>query len=189
LNVVKLAGANVNSPIGTKSQTAPAGRTIDLTDYAGQTLKADITTTSSAAYTNNIGFYAVEDSIGSIKLADGSFVKPGDANYAIEAIKSALTNSLQAGKTDSKLDQNIAGGRIYAPVVVSQGTFADFAANNPTNGGSANNVHAYFNYLGANSDNVDHFRLIGNNKFGVEDMYGGGDRDFNDLVISMNIKT
>ncbi len=187
LNVVKLAGADVNSPIGTKSQTAPEGRTIDLTDFVGQTLKADITTTSSAAYTNNIGFYAVEDSIGTIKLADGSFVKPGDANYAIEAIKSALTNSLQAGKTDSKLDQSIAGGKIYAPVVVTQGTFADFAAKNPTNIGGANNVHAYFNYLGANSDNVDHFRLIGNNTFGVEDMYGGGDRDFNDLVVKLNV--
>jgi hypothetical protein len=188
LNVVKLAGAAVANAIGSKSQYLPEGRTIDLTDYAGQTLKADITTTSSAAYTNNIGFYAVEDSIGTIKLADGSFVKPGDANYAIEAIKSALTNSLQAGKTDSKLDQSIAGGKIYAPVVVAQGTLADFGSINPTNSG-ANNVHAYFNYIGANSDNVDHFRLIGNNKFGVEDIYGGGDRDFNDLVVSMSVKT
>jgi hypothetical protein len=109
--------------------------------------------------------------------------------YAIEAIKNALANSLQAGKTDSKLDQNITGGRIHDPVVVSQGTFADFAAKKPTNGGGENNVHAYFNYIGANSDNVNHFRLIGNNKFGVEDMYGGDDRDFNDLVVNMNIKT
>jgi Putative Ig domain/FG-GAP-like repeat/Cadherin-like/Domain of unknown function (DUF4114)/WD40-like Beta Propeller Repeat len=188
LNVVKLVGANVNSPIGTKSQSAPEGRTIDLTDYAGQTLKADITTTSSAAYSNNVGFYAVEDAIGTIKLADGSFVKPGDANYAIEAIKSALTNSLQAGKTDSQVNINIGGGKIYAPVVVSQSTLANFAATNPTNSGFSN-VHAYFNYIGANSDKVDHFRLIGNNTFGVEDIYGGGDRDFNDLVVNMNVKT
>ena len=62
MNVVKLAGAAVTSPIGTNSQSAPEGRTIDLTDYIDQTLKADITTTSSAAYTNNIGFYTVEDS-------------------------------------------------------------------------------------------------------------------------------
>ena len=188
LNVVKLAGSAVASAIGSKSQSAPAGRTIDLTDYVGQTLKADITTTSSASYNNNIGFYAVEDSIGTIKLADGSFVKPGDDNYAIKAIENALTNSLQAGKTDRKTDLNVAGGKIYAPVVVAQGTLASFAATNPTNSG-ANNVHAYFNYIGANSDNVDHFRLIGNNTFGVEDMYGGGDRDFNDLVIKMNVKS
>jgi Tol biopolymer transport system component len=189
LNVVKLAGATVNSPIGTKSQSAPEGRTIDLTDYAGQTLKADITTTSSAAYTNNVGFYAVEDAIGTIKLADGSFVKPGDANYAAEAVKSALTNSgFQAGKTDSSSDQNITGGRIYAPVVVAQGSFDEFLAKNASNGGGKNEIHAFFNYIGANSDKMDHFRLVGANTFGVEDVYGGGDRDFNDLVVSMNVK-
>jgi hypothetical protein len=43
--------------------------------------------------------------------------------------------------------------------------------------------------VGANPDKVDHFRLIGNNTFGVEDLYGGGDRDFNDLVINLNVKT
>jgi hypothetical protein len=189
LNVVKLTGATANSPIGSKSQTAPEGRTIDLTNFTGKTLKADITTTSSAAYTNNIGFYAVEDSIGSIKLSDGSILKPGDANYAAEAIKNAVANVLQAGKTDSKTDLSIAGGKIYAPVVVAQGTLAEFIAKNPTNGGGAENIHAYFNYIGANSDKTDHFRLIGNNTFGVEDVYGGGDRDFNDLVVNMNVKS
>jgi Domain of unknown function (DUF4114) len=32
-------------------------------------------------------------------------------------------------------------------------------------------------------------RLLGNNTFGVEDLYGGGDRDFNDVVVSINVKT
>jgi Putative Ig domain/FG-GAP-like repeat/Domain of unknown function (DUF4114) len=176
-------------PIGTKSQKAPEGRTIDLSDYNGRALKADITTQGSAAYTNNIGFYLVEDSIGSIKLADGSLVKPGDANYAAEAIRGALINSLQAGKIDNKIDLDITGGRIYAPVVVAQGSLTDFIDKNPTNGGGANSIHAYFNYSGANPDKIDHFRLQGNNIFAVEDQYGGGDRDFNDLVVTMNVRT
>jgi hypothetical protein len=29
---------------------------------------------------------------------------------------------------------------------------------------------------------------LGNNTFGVEDLYGGGDRDFNDLVIAMDLQ-
>ncbi len=185
LDVLKLGGAVVETAIGSGSQRAPEGRTIDLTAFAGQTLKADIVTKSSAAYTNNVGFYAVEDAIGTIKLDNGKSVKPGDDNYAAEAVKNAL---LQVGKTDSKADQNIAGGRIYAPVVISQGSFDDFLNKNASNGGGKNDVHAYFNYIGANSDKVDHFRLIGSNTFGVEDMYGGGDRDFNDLVVSMNVK-
>ncbi len=188
LNVVSLNPTLTNA-IGSKSQGLAQSNTIDLSDYAGTTLTADITTTSDAAYTNHIGFYIVEDSIGTIKLADGSTLKPNDANYAVEAIKSALTNSLQATQSATKLGQNITGGRIYAPVVVAQGSLTDFVSKNPTNGSGANDIHAYFNYVGANSDGVDHLKLLGNNTFGVEDMYGGGDRDFNDLVINMNIKT
>jgi Domain of unknown function (DUF4114) len=189
LNVINLNNATPNSAIGSKSLGLAQANTIDLSDYTGKTLKADITSTSSAAYTNNIGFYIVEDLIGTIKLADGSTLKPSDANYAVEAIKNALTNSLQATQADTKLSQDIIGGRIYAPVVVAQGTLTDFVSKNPSNGGGGNDIHAYFNYLGANSDNTDHFKLLANNSFGVEDMYGGGDRDFNDLVVTMNIKT
>ena len=184
LNVVSLD----STVIGSKFQGLAQGNTIDLSDYTGRLLKTDITTQGEAAYTNNIGFYIVEDAIGTIKLADGSTLKPGDVNYAVEAIKNALTNSLQAGKIDSKLGQDITGGRIYAPVVIAQGSLTDFVSNNPTNGGGANDIHAYFNYVPANSDQVDHFKFLGNNTFGVEDMYGGGDRDFNDLVVSMNVK-
>ncbi len=174
--------------IGTKGQSS-TNRIIDLTDYAGTTLKLDETTKGDAAYTNNIGFYTVQDSIGTIKLANGSTVKPGDATYAAEAVKSALANAGQAGKNDSKLGQNIAGGPIYAPVVIAQGTLADFASKNSSNAGGANSIHAYFNYLGANPDKFDHFKLTSANTFAVEDMYGGGDKDFNDLVVNMNVKT
>ncbi len=184
LNITKLAGATPIVPIGAKSQGLAQGRTIDLTDYSGKTLKADIVSKSDAVYNNNIGFYAVEDAIGTIKTAAGTF-KPGDANYAIEAIKSAV---LSANKTDSKSNQDLVGGKIYAPVLVAQGTLSDFVSKNPTNGGDGNAIHAYFNYLGANPDKVDHFRLLGDNTFGVEDLYGGGDRDFNDLVINVNVK-
>ena len=186
LNVAKLDGTTPNIPIGAKSQSLPQGRTIDLADFTGATLKVDITTTSSAGYNNNIGLYAVEDAIGTIKLTNGTTLKPGDANYAIEAIKSAV---LQTGKTDSKTNQDLVGGKIYAPVVVAQGSFNDFTLKNPTNGGDGNAIHAYFNYLGANPDKLDHFRLLSNNTFGVEDLYGGGDRDFNDLVVNLNFKT
>ena len=68
-------------------------------------------------------------------------------------------------------------------MVVAQGTLNDFVKAN-TNTGDANSIHAYFNYLGANPDKVDHFRLLGSNSFGVEDLYGGGDRDFNDIVVN-----
>lgn len=180
LNIVKLDPSLSNNA---------AVVSIDLTKYGGQSLRADLQTTGSADYTNNIGFYIVEDEAGSIRLADGSLIAPGAANYAAEAIKNALANSLQAGKNDVKTNLNIGDGRIYAPVVVSQGSLTDFINNNPTNGGDGNSIHAYFNYVGANPDRISHFRLRSDNSFGFEDQYGGGDKDFNDLVATMNVKT
>jgi hypothetical protein len=173
--------------IGTKSQGLAEGRIIDLTDYTGKALKVDVTTKGDAAYTNNIGFYQVTDALtGAIQLANGTILKPSDANYAAEAIRSAV---LQAGKVDSKVGLDVPGGGIYAPVVVAQGSLADFVTKNPTNGGDGSAIHAYFNYLGANPDKFDHFKLTGPNTFAVEDQFGGGDRDFNDLTINMNFKT
>jgi Domain of unknown function (DUF4114) len=184
LNQKPVFPTSAPNAIGTKGQSL-INRMIDLTSYAGQTLKVDTVSKGDAAYINNVGFYVVQDEIGTIKLANGSTLKPSDANYAMEAIKSAI---LQAGKIDSKLNRDIIGGEIYAPVVVAQGSFNDFVNKNPTNGGGGDAIHAYFNYLGANSDKFDHFRLVAPNTFAVEDQYGGGDKDFNDLVVNMNVK-
>ncbi len=183
LKVTKLDGILPNRLIGSDNQGKIEGRTIDLTKYKDQSLTVDITTKSDAVYQSQIGFYPVKDAAGTIELADGTTVKPGDVNYAMVAVKNAIANTgLQANRIDSKTNQPIAGGQIYAPVVVAQGTINDFINK------TSNNTQAYFNYVSANTDKVDHFRQIGANTFGVEDMYGGGDRDFNDLVIQMNIK-
>jgi hypothetical protein len=181
---------SVAGAIGTKSQGLAEGRIIDLTDFANQPLKADITTKGDAAYTNNIGFYTVKDALtGAIDIGNGNTVKPGDADYAKAAVTSAIANSLQLGKNDKKSNLDVPGGGVYAPIVIAQGSLADFASKNPTNGGDGGTIHAYFNYLGANPDKFDHFRLTSPNTFAVEDQYGGGDKDFNDLIVNMNVKT
>lgn len=173
--------------IGTKSQSL-AIRVIDLTDYSNQELKANITTKGDAAYTNNIGFYAVTDAAtGAIDIGNGQTLKPDQEGYAKAAIANAILNSLELGKNDSKSNLTIPGGGIYAPIVIAQGSLTDFANTNAANSGGANAIHAYFNYIGANPDKIDHFRLLGNNTFGVEDQFGGGDKDFNDLVVNFNI--
>ena len=48
---------------------------------------------------------------------------------------------------------------------------------------SSNDPSVFFTHVGANSDNADHVRLLGDNTFGFEDMAGGGDQDFDDVVI------
>jgi Domain of unknown function (DUF4114) len=132
-------------------------------------------------HNNYIGFYEVEDAQGT--LANG--LKVGDLGYAQAAIQGAI---LRTFKTEAKSDLTATGGKILAPVVIANGTFEDYLKRNPQNQANSN-IHAYFNYLGANTDKVDHFRLLGDNKFGVEDLYGGGDKDYNDIVFQMNVKS
>ncbi len=47
---------------------------------------------------------------------------------------------------------------------------------------SSNNIHAYAHYFGAKPDKVEHFRSLGDDKFGGEDKYRGGDLNYIDIV-------
>jgi ELWxxDGT repeat protein len=169
----------VGIPIGTGLQGKSEGQVIDLRTQNG--IIFDTKTIGDAGYSNYIALYEVEDEKGT--LANG--LKPGDAGYAEAAIRSAVLRTRFTSQADTSL--SVAGGKILAPVVVANGTFENFLNQNPENKADGG-IHAYFNFIGANTDNVDHFRLLGDNKFGVEDIYGGGDRDFNDLVFQMKIK-
>ncbi len=172
---------NFALPGGNSLQGKSEGQLIDLRTYAKTQAVFDTKTIGEASYNNFIALYEVEDEAGT--LANG--LKPTDAGYAVAAIQSAVLSTIFKSQIDKGL--TLSGGKILAPVVVANGTFNDFLKNNPLNKADSN-VHAYFNYIGANTDHVDHFRLLGDNKFGVEDMYGGGDRDYNDLIFQMNIK-
>lgn len=52
---------------------------------------------------------------------------------------------------------------------------------------SSNDPSVYFPFLGANTEKVDHLRLLGSNIFGFEDLVNGGDRDFNDVIVQVNL--
>jgi Calx-beta domain/Domain of unknown function (DUF4114)/von Willebrand factor type A domain/RTX calcium-binding nonapeptide repeat (4 copies) len=179
--VLKVENLAESTPrIGTGLQSGSEGEVIDLRSFGGQTLKVDTIAVSDAGYQNYIGFYAVEDAQGT--LANG--LKISDPGYAEAAIKSAI---LRSSQQQTQSDLSVTGGKIFAPVIIANGTFEDYLNRNPQNQASSN-IHAYFNYIGANTDKVDHFKLLGDNKFGIEDSYGGGDKDYNDLVLQMNIK-
>ena len=49
---------------------------------------------------------------------------------------------------------------------------------------------AFFSFADANSDGMHHFREFGNGTIGFEDIKGGGDQDFDDimLLISGNLE-
>ncbi|MEI1376034.1 DUF4114 domain-containing protein [Nostoc sp. UHCC 0926] len=50
-----------------------------------------------------------------------------------------------------------------------------------------NDPNVYFAFLGANSDQVDHIRLLENNTFGFEDLANCGDKDYNNVIVQVNL--
>lgn len=154
----------------TTLQGQQEGEAIDLRDFTG-TVAAEFVTASLANYGNDYGFYVVDDPL----TGEINGILPGEINYAKTAIEQAL--NLRAG---------LPGGGVIVPFLIANGTIEDFLANNPDNFFGANSM-AYFPYMDANPDRIDHVRLLGDNLFGFEDFYGGGDRDYNDWVIQVTI--
>ena len=83
-------------------------------------------------------------------------------------------------QTDNQQTTTFNGGSLLASFIVADGT-VDEAINN--------SAEVYFSFLGANSDGVDHIRSLGNNTFGFEDLPGGGDNDFNDMIVQIDFPT
>lgn len=154
---------------------------IDLQDITGN-ISVNVEVYREAAFNNLIGFYKITDENGGIDTdGDGTAdFNPNDAGYKNAALENRIT-SLDLLKTDNQkpitVDGILNGGSILAPFMIVDGTF-DEAID-----GSA---EVYFSFLGANSDNNDHIRLLGDNIFGFEDMINGGDKDFNDSIIKIN---
>jgi uncharacterized protein YkwD len=135
---------------------------VNLSDQAG-TLAATFTVQSDAFYKNTVGFYTVDDAL----TGRVGTLLPSDAGYAKAAISRAVNSINSVSGTAVVNNQNLTGGTILAPYII------------------ANGADTYFAYIGANSDKVDHIKLLGDNRFGFEDLAGGGDRDYNDVVLGV----
>lgn len=154
----------------TTFQGQQQGEAIDLRSFTG-TVAAEFVTASLANYQNSYGFYVVDDPL----TGEVNGILPGEENYAQTALQQSLN-----------LDAGLPGGSVVVPFLVANGTVEDFLRDNPDNS-PITNILAYFPYLEANPDGIDHVRLLGDNLFGFEDLYGGGDRDYNDWVVQVTV--
>lgn len=176
--------------VKTVSQSASAGsalqgqsEVLDFRSLTGQ-VNTSFTVNREAAFDNFVGFYRVVDQNGGIDTnGDGTVdILPGATGYTQAAISNRVTGidlSVKNQQTTT-LSGQFVGGSIFAPFLI-----ANASVNEVVNGQKLDQV--YFAYLGANSDRADHIRLLGNNTFGFEDLRGGGDQDFNDLIVRVTI--
>jgi Cadherin-like domain/Domain of unknown function (DUF4114)/Calx-beta domain len=155
---------------------------LDLRSLTGQNVQVNFTLKREAAYNNTVGFYKVEDAQGTVISLTGATLKPGEAGYSAAVIQNRIAGidlAATNGQTIS-IEKTLTGGAIYAPFLISN------ADANSLNGNFSN---VFTPYLVGNSDGVDHLRLLGDNTFGFEDVVGGGDQDFNDVILKAVFKT
>jgi hypothetical protein len=162
----------LNALIGQAQAQAPV---LDLSALtAAQRLQGTVALGREAEFNSVAGFYRSLDAQGTIVAADGvTRLRPGDVGYGAAALRSDnLVNqlgnlSVADDQISSRSFADVTGGTFLAPYVVVNG-------------------NTFFAYGAANSDGISHFRSLGNNLFGLEDISGGGDLDYDDLVIGFN---
>jgi hypothetical protein len=168
-----------------RTDASQAGTAADLSN---KTIALKFTNiTSDASYHNYAGFYQVENEQGTvIDPSNSKSYQPGDNGYLAAALRrSQVTNEgLELDKNGLTGTANLEGGHIYAPFLIANGRVNDIL--NRPDANAANNV--YFHYQAANVDKAEHVRMLGANKFGFEDLFGGGDRDYNDLTFQVTTK-
>jgi Domain of unknown function (DUF4114)/Cadherin domain len=177
----KLELTTETKPLGTATQSRPEGELLDLRKLTTQSVKATFTVNREAAYNNSVGFYRVMDESGAISTGNG-IILPGQKGYAEAAVRDAQSLGINLGvDNEGTASFNSSLGKaLYAPFIISNGT-----AEQVLNGQKVNDI--FFSYLGANSDKVDHIRMLGDNTFGFEDLVAGGDLDYNDIVLKVNV--
>ena len=150
-------------PLGNDLQGDDEQEVFDFRDVDGQ-VQASFSTLSNSNLASTVGFYVVNDTDGNITdPLTGATLSPDDADY-VQTAQDISAVELN-GETDSVV---LDGGAIYATYLAVE------------------SGDVFFSFIGANSDGIDHVRLLGDNTLGFEDELGGGDLDYNDRVIKFD---
>jgi hypothetical protein len=144
---------------------------LDFSTFSGsETVIGSLVLAREASFDSITGFYRTLDLQGSVRDALGAILRPGDAGYS-EAARFSLVSSLTSLRVGDRQSSK-------AAISITESTF--LAPMATVNGDT------YFAFADASSDKLNHFKVLGNNLFGFEDMRGLGDRDYDDLVIGFS---
>ena len=167
--------------VGTTLQGQTQAEVFDLREFTGQQIQVSAPIVEGESiYNNTVGFYILESETGAVRdPLTGNIINPGEAGYTQAAIRNS---QFHLSETSDGMTATITGGGILAPFIIADGT-TEQILDNDTN----NDPSVYFAYMSANTDKTDHIRLLSDNSWGFEDMTTGGDKDYNDVVIKMDL--
>ncbi|BAY87870.1 Na-Ca exchanger/integrin-beta4 (plasmid) [Calothrix parasitica NIES-267] len=169
----------LNMEVSSETSTSPGTGLQDnteLIDLRNTSVQATFSVASEAKYDNVVGWYRIDDESGSI-----GELKPGDAGYAQKAIGERSVVHFNHNGTQQPLQME----GLLAPYIIVDSTRELFLQNNPNLFGKQE--RAYFAFMEANPDKADHIRLLGDNTFGFEDLFNGGDKDYNDMILKVDL--
>ncbi|WP_253256817.1 Ig-like domain-containing protein [Microcystis aeruginosa] len=140
-------------------------------------------TLREAAFNNEVGFFLV-DALGGVEG-----IAPGEEGFAEAALSSPSRQTLfnSGDQAGNWREFTVAGGSRLGFYVIQNNTSANWLENNRQNQGQSG--LAFFSLKGANPDDFDHSQSshLGRGiwRFNWEDLTGGGDQDFNDVVFNI----
>ncbi|KZR88272.1 hypothetical protein MITS9509_03314 [Synechococcus sp. MIT S9509] len=176
-------GENLN--LNLSSQSSPAdvedlvaqdqhiSEVLDFSPFTqGEVLTGVARIARNAEFDSVIGFYRTVDNLGRVLSEDGALLLPSDAGYADAALLasnrvSELDNLTVENNKTKDINFMISEFTHIAPYAIVEG-------------------ESLFAFGAANESNVSHFRTLGDNQFGFEDIIGKSSTgDYDDMVIGL----
>ena len=183
--VVNIKATDDELSLGVGLQGEQEGEILDFRDITGQ-VTAEFIVNREAIFDNFVGFYKIANQDGGIDTnGDGTVdLLPGDAGYVKAAVNGRLAGIDLS--VDNQGTQRYTGtfdaNDLFAPFIIANGKPEEILDDN-----TGNDPKVYFPFLGANEGQVDHVRLLADNTFGFEDLPMGGDQDYNDIILQINL--
>ena len=161
------------------------------------TLEFSLQTDTDAAFVNEVGVFVVDDVNGGIDTdGDGTIdLNPGDEGYAEAALASGqvIFTALPGGLGNNQVSSTIRSfsGDSFLSFYLVQDSSTDTYIQNSADGTTPPSV--FFSSVLSNGDGINHLDVTtqGENDFviGFEDVFNGGDNDFNDVQLTVQTTT
>ena len=155
---------------------------VDLIDTTSFTAGTSVTVTGSFSRSaddeSTLRFYAVTGRNGGVlDPVSGETLLPGEPGYA-EAERSSA-NLLNSSGSELQIKNqaiksfsfDVEAGLMLAPLIINSTTQEE-----------------YFLYAAANRDGLQHYTGYGANGWGVEDLFGLGDADYDDMIVRFSLE-